>query len=163
MARPNSPKWGAKREPKEFSEELIDLARVTRVVKWGRRMRFRATVVVWNKKWKVWLWTWKSNEVAVAVQKAVQDAKKSMLDFPIVNWTIAHEIKVKFKGSQIVLIPAGPGTGIIAWGSVRKIADLVWIENLLSKRFGTTNKLVNAQTTMMALRTLAERTDPEKN
>ena len=152
-----------KKEPKEFSEELIDLARITRVVKWGRRMRFRATVVIWNRKWKVWLWVWKSNEVALAVQKAVADAKKWLVDLPIVNWTIAHDIKLKFKWAQILIMPAWAGTWIIAWGSLRKIADLAWIENILSKRFWSTNKLVNAQAMMKALNILARRTIVSKH
>lgn len=159
MARPNWQRGdNRKREPKEFSEELIDLARVTRVVKWGRRMRFRATVVIWNRKWKVWLWIWKSNEVSLAVQKAVSDAKKKLLTVPLANWTIAHDIKLKFKWAQILIMPAWAGTWIIAWWSVRKISDLLWIENILSKRFWSTNKLTNAQAMMKALEILSRRT-----
>lgn len=151
------------RVAKEFFEELIDLARVTRVVKWWRRMRFRATVVIWDKKWRVWLWVWKSWEVATAIKKAVSDAKKKMINFPIINWTIAHPIKLKFKWAKILMMPAGPGTWIISWGSTRKIADLLWIENILTKRFWSTNKLVNAQITMKALAILADRTDKSKH
>jgi len=163
MARPNWQRGNnRKREPKEFSEELIDLARVTRVVKWGRRMRFRATVVVWNRKWKVWLWIWKSNEVALAVQKAVSDAKKKMLDVPLVDWTIAHDMALKFKWAKILIMPAWAGTWIIAWWSIRKISDLLWIQNLLSKRFWSTNKLTNAQAMMKALEILSKRTKVSK-
>lgn len=146
------------REKKEFFEELIDLARVTRVVKWWRRMRFRATVVIWNRKWKVWLWVWKSWEVATAVQKAVADAKKKILDFPIVNWTIAHNLQHKFKWAQILLMPAWPWTWVISWWSTRKIMDLMWVENVLTKRFWSTNKLTNAQATIQALEVIAWRT-----
>lgn len=157
-------KFSKPREKKEFFEELIDLARVTRVVKWWRRMRFRATVVIWNRKWKVWLWVWKSWEVALAVQKAVADAKKKLLNFPIVNWTIAHNLQHKFKWAQILLMPAWPWTWIISWWSTRKILDLMWVENILSKRFWSTNKLTNAQATMQALEIIASRTkkQPEK-
>ena len=155
-------KFSKPREKKEFFEELVDLARVTRVVKWWRRMRFRATVVIWNRKWKVWLWVWKSWEVALAVQKAVADAKKSLLNLPIVNWTIAHSLQYKFKWAQILLMPAWPWTWIISWWSTRKIMDLVWVENVLTKRFWSTNKLTNAQATMQALRIIAWRTKKEE-
>lgn len=150
------------KEKKEFFEELIDLARVTRVVKWWRRMRFRATVVIWNRKWKVWLWVWKSWEVALAVQKAVADAKKTLLIFPIVNWTIAHSLQYKFKWAQVLLMPAWPWTWIISWWATRKILDLMWVENVLTKRFWSTNKLTNAQATMLALRIIAWRTKKEE-
>ena len=154
-------KFSKPKEKKEFFEELIDLARVTRVVKWWRRMRFRATVVIWNRKWKVWLWVWKSWEVALAVQKAVADAKKTLLTFPIVDWTIAHNLQYKFKWAQILLMPAWPWTWIISWWATRKILDLAGVENVLTKRFWSTNKLTNAQATMKALTIIAWRTRKE--
>ena len=145
-----------KKEKSPFKEELIDIARVTRVVKWWRRMRFRATVVVWDENWKVWLWTWKAWEVATAIQKAVTAAKKNMISFTIVNWTIAREVDLKYKSARILIMPACEWTWIIAWWSIRKIAEVCWIHNLLSKRFGTTNKLVNAQAMMNAIQALSE-------
>ncbi|MCD5382988.1 30S ribosomal protein S5 [Candidatus Gracilibacteria bacterium] len=154
-------KFSKPKEKKEFFEELIDLARVTRVVKGGRRMRFRATVVIGNRKGKVGLGVGKSGEVALAVQKAVADAKKTLLTFPIVDGTIAHNLQYKFKGAQILLMPAGPGTGIISGGATRKILDLAGVENVLTKRFGSTNKLTNAQATMKALTIIAGRTRKE--
>ena len=139
----------------EFKEELIDLARVTRVVKWWRRMRFRATVVVWNEKWKVWLGIWKANEVTIAIKKAIVAAKKNLIIIPIVNWTIDRDVKVKFKWAQILIMPACEGTWVIAWWSVRKIAEVAWIHNILSKRFWSTNKLTNSQAMMKAIGVLA--------
>ena len=141
---------------KEFKEQLIDLARVTRVVKGWRRMRFRATVVIWNEKWKVWLWTWKANEVATAIQKASISAKRNLLVLPLVKWTIAKDVNIKFKWARILIMPACEGTWIIAWGSIRKIAEVAWVHNMLSKRFWTTNKLVNAQAMMEAIAMLSK-------
>ncbi len=146
----------------EFKEELIDLARVTRVVKWWRRMRFRATVVAWNEKWKVWLGIWKANEVTIAIKKAIVSAKKNMKILPLKNWTIDRDIKVKFKWAQILLMPACEGTWVIAWWSVRKIAEVAWVHNLLSKRFWSTNKLTNAQAMMKAIEILATANRPKE-
>lgn len=144
------------REDKQYKEELIDLSRVTRVVKWGRRMRFRASVVVWDENWKVWLWVWKANEVTTAIQKAISQAKKSFITFPIVNWTISKDVLCKFKAAKILIMPAFEGTWIIAWWSVRKIAEVAWIHNLLSKRFWSWNKLTNAQCMIKALEALSK-------
>ena len=138
-------------EEKEFQEEVLEVARVTRVVKGGRRLRFRATVVIGNRKGKVGLGTGKSAEVAVAVQKAVAAAKKQLITVPMENGTIPHELSWKHKAARILLMPARPGTGIIAGGAVRKIADLAGIENILGKTYGTSNPLVNAQAMMEAL------------
>ena len=149
--RPNQ----RKREPKEFEETTISVDRVTRVVSGGRRMRFRAVVVIGNKKGKVGLGTGKANDVQSAVKKAVADAKREMINVPIVNGTIPHEIDKKFKASRIRLVPAGEGTGVIAGSSLRVILENAGIKNVLSKRYGTTNKLVNAQCTMKALMRIA--------
>jgi len=141
----------APREPSEFAETTLSLDRVTRVVKGGRRMRFRAVVVVGNGKGKVGLGTGKANEVQAAVQKATAKARRSMIRIPIVKGTIPHQIDIKFKTAKLRLLPAVEGTGIIAGGALRVILDHVGIKNVLSKRFGTGNKLVNAQAVMLAL------------
>src|SRR3989344_8554159 len=104
---------GRKREASEFEETTLSLDRVTRVVAGGRRMRFRAIVVIGNKKGKVGLGTGKANEVRNAVEKAAKDAKRHMVRVPIVNGTIPHEVEVKFKAARIRLIPAREGTGVI--------------------------------------------------
>jgi small subunit ribosomal protein S5 len=138
--------------PSEFEETTLSLDRVTRVVKGGRRMRFRAVVVVGNKKGKVGLGTGKANEVQAAVQKATKAAKRKMILVPLSKGgTIPHEIDVKFKAAKLRLIPASEGTGIIAGGALRVIFDHAGVRNVLSKRFGTGNKLVNAQATFIAL------------
>lgn len=143
------------REPGEFAEATLSIDRVTRVVKGGRRMRFRAIVVTGNRKGKVGLGTGKASEVQAAVKKAVSAAKRNMLKIPIVNGTIPHQVERKFKAARIRLIPASPGTGIIAGGALRVILDHAGVKNVLSKRFGSRNKLVNAQATMLALRSLS--------
>ncbi|NOS67170.1 MAG: 30S ribosomal protein S5 [Candidatus Peribacteraceae bacterium] len=142
------------REPTEFSEVTLSVDRVTRVVKGGRRMRFRAIVVIGNKKGKVGLGTGKATEVQAAVKKATAAAKRAMIRIPIVKDTIPHSVEIKFKAARIRLLPARPGTGIIAGGALRVILDQAGVKNVLSKRFGTRNKLVNAQTSIMALQML---------
>ena len=139
------------REPKEFDEHVLQIARVTRVVKGGRRMRFRATVVIGNRKGRVGMGIGKSGEVQGAVQKAVSDAKRHMIEVPIVKDTIPHEVDHKFKAARIRLLPASAGTGIIAGGALRPILDLAGVKNVLSKRYGTSNMVVNAQAAMQAL------------
>lgn len=143
------------KEKKEFEEELLDLARVTRVVRGGRRLRFRATVAIGDKKGRVGIGTGKSAEVATAVQKAVADAKKRLITVNLTDdLTVPHEVEVKFKSARLLIIPALQGTGVKAGGVCRKIFELVGIHNVISKRFGSTTPLVNAQATMEALQLL---------
>lgn len=145
------------KEIKEFQEEVLDIARVTRVVKGGRRLRFRATVIVGNHRGRVGIGTGKSVEVATAIQKAVAKAKRQMISVPLTKIdSIPHEVKLKYKSAKLMIMPAGDGTGIIAGGAVRKIAELGGIKNMYGKSFGTTNKLVGAQATMRALGKLKE-------
>lgn len=145
---------GGRREPSEYEEEVLQIDRVTRVVKGGRRLRFRATVVVGNKNGKVGIGIGKSNEVVGAIQKAIRQAKKDFIMVPIKDGTIPHEVKLKFKSARLIMLPAGPGTGIIAGGAIRKIAELAGIKNLLSKMFGANNRITNAQATILALKQL---------
>ncbi len=142
-------------EPKEFAETTLSMDRVTRVVKGGRRMRFRAVVVIGNRKGKVGLGLGKANEVQVAVQKAVKDARRHMVRVPLTKGTIPHQVEVKFKAAKIRLLPANEGTGVIAGGALRVILEHAGVKNVLSKRFGTGNKLVNAQASMIALKKLS--------
>ena len=143
-----------RREPSEYEDVTLAIDRVTRVVKGGRRMRFRAVVVLGNRKGKVGLGTGKATEVQMAIQKAQRDAKRAMLIVPMNDSTIPHEVNVKHKAARLRLMPASKGTGIIAGGPLRVILDLAGVKDILAKRFGTTNKLVNAQAAMMALRAI---------
>jgi small subunit ribosomal protein S5 len=142
------------RAPSEFTETTLSLDRVTRVVKGGRRMRFRAVVVVGDRKGRVGMGTGKANEVQVAVQKATKDAKRYMIRIPLVKGTIPHQVDVKFKSAKLRIMPASEGTGIIAGGALRVVLDHAGVKNVLAKRFGTGNKLVNAQATFKALKLL---------
>jgi len=140
-----------KKEPGEYEETTLSVDRVTRVVAGGRRMRFRSVVVIGDKKGKVGLGTGKANDVQSSVQKATSDAKRHMIRVPIIDGTIPHEIDTKFKAARIRLLPAREGTGVIAGGALRVVLEHAGVKNVLSKRYGTTNKLVNAQAVMKAL------------
>lgn len=139
------------REPSEYDDVTLSVDRVTRVVKGGRRMRFRAVVIVGNRKGKVGLGTGKATEVQAAVQKANRSAKRSLITVPIRGATIPHEVNIKHKAARLRLMPASPGTGIVAGGPLRIILDLAGVRDILAKRFGGNNKLVNAQAAMKAL------------
>lgn len=145
-----------KREPKEFEEEVIQIDRVTRVVKGGRRLRFRATVVIGDKKGRVGYGIGKSTEVQLAIQKAIGKAKKTLITVPIYNGTIPHAIQVKFKASKILIKPASEGTGVIAGGAVRKILDVAGVRNVLSKSLGSSNRLNNTKAAFLALTKMRE-------
>ncbi|MCC7196644.1 30S ribosomal protein S5 [Candidatus Peregrinibacteria bacterium] len=144
------------KEVKEFEEEVIQLDRVTRVVKGGRRLRFRATVVVGNRKGKVGVGIGKSTEVTGAIQKAIAQAKKAMVEVPMAGQTIPHRIQVKFKSAKLLLMPACPGTGIIAGGPLRKIVELSGVQDILSKSLGCNNRVTNSQAAIMALARLQQ-------
>lgn len=144
----------APQEPKQFEELVINIDRVSRVVKGGRRFRFKALVVVGDRKTKVGVGVAKGTDVQTAVQKATDVAKKNLIVLPIVNGTIPHENEVKFSGARVLLKPAAPGTGIIAGGVVRSIIGVTGINNLLSKSLNSTNKVNIAYATIEALRTL---------
>lgn len=144
-------------EPKQFEELVINIDRVSRVVKGGRRFRFKALVVVGDRKTKVGVGVAKGTDVQMAVQKATDIAKKNLIVIPITNETIPHDNEVKFSGARVLLKPAAPGTGIIAGGVVRSIIGVTGIRNLLSKSLNSTNKVNIAYATIEALRGLVPR------
>ena len=119
--------------------------------KGGRRLRFRATVIIGNKNGKVGLGIGKSTEVVGAIKKAIHQAKKNILVVNMKNGTLPHEIYIKYKSARLMMMPASPGTGIKAGGAIRKIAELAGFKNMLSKMFGNSNKITNAKATMLAL------------
>lgn len=141
-------------EPKEFEEVVINIDRVARVVKGGRRFRFKALVVVGNKKGKVGVGVSKGQDVQTAVAKATDVAKKHLITVPIVNTTIPHDVEMKLSGARVLIKPAAPGTGIIAGGVVRQVIGVTGIHNMLSKSLGSTNKVNIAYATIEALRSL---------
>jgi len=127
--------------PKEYEEITISIDRVARVVKGGRRFRFKALVAVGNGKNKVGIGVAKGADVTAAVTKATTRAKKAIIEIPVENETISHEVEVKISGARVLMKPAAPGTGIIAGGVVRSIIGLTGIKNLISKSLGSTNKV----------------------
>lgn len=141
-------------EPKQFEELVINIDRVARVVKGGRRFRFKALVVVGDRKTKVGVGVAKGADVQTAIAKAAEVAKKSMITVPVVNGTIPHDVEVKLSGARVLLKPAAPGTGTIAGGVVRQIVGVTGIHNLLSKSLGSTNKVNIAYATINALKSL---------
>ena len=156
MANLNQSKGGPRRKPlrekKEFQEELLSVDRVTRVTAWGRQLRFRASIVIGDGKGRVSFGTGKSGEVVGAIQKAINNAKKDLVNVQICEWeTVSHEIKTKFKSAVIMLHPASQGTGIIAGGAIRKVLHVAWYKNVLAKRYGSTNLINNARATIKAL------------
>lgn len=155
-----SRRGGAETQEKEFLEEVLQIDRVTRVVKGGRRLRFRATVIIGDRKGRVGVGIGKSAEVVGGIQKAVKNAKKSLMEVAMENGTIPHAVKIKYKSSRLLLMPGREGSGIIAGGATRKICDLAGIENIVAKSLGTNNRLVNAQATIKALQKL--QVEPKK-
>lgn len=143
--------------PKEFEEVVINIDRVARVVKGGRRFRFKALVVVGNRKNKVGIGVAKGADVQAAIAKATDVAKKNLVTVPIANETIPHEVEVKLSGARVLVKPAAPGTGIIAGGVVRAIMSVTGIRNLISKSLGSTNKVNIAYATVDALSQLVPR------
>ncbi len=127
--------------PKEFDTVTINIDRVSRTVKGGRRMRFKALVAIGNHKNKIGIGIAKGGDVTTAVQKATTKAKKSMIEFPMDGETICHEVETRATGADVLMKPAAPGTGIIAGGVVRSIIGLTGIKNLISKSLGSTNKV----------------------
>lgn len=150
-------KDGASEAPKEFEEAVINIDRVARVVKGGRRFRFKALVVVGNRKDKVGVGVAKGADVQTAIAKATDVAKKHLITIPVVNETIPHDAEVKLSGARVLIKPAAPGTGIIAGGVVRSVIGVTGIRNLLSKSLGSTNKVNIAYATIEALRSQVPR------
>ncbi|MBU1164667.1 30S ribosomal protein S5 [Patescibacteria group bacterium] len=142
------------KEEKEFEQSIIDIARVTRVMAGGKRMRFRACIVIGDKKGKVAMAVAKGADVTLAVNKAVNQAKKKWIHVPIINETIPHEVKIKWKAARILIKPAPKGTGIIAGGAVRTVMELAGVNNVVAKILGTNNKINNVTATIAALESL---------
>lgn len=150
----NFNKRTSQRIPKEYEQKLVDLARVTRVVAGGRRFRFRATVVIGNKKGTVGMGVAKGVDVSTAVEKAVKRAQKNLINVSFSGGTIPHEIEVKYKGARVLLKPAREGTGVIAGGSIRAVVELAGVRDILSKMLGSQNKISNVRATLQALQNL---------
>ena len=146
-------------EPKEFDEVVVNIDRVARVVKGGRRFRFKALVVVGNHKNKVGIGLGKGTDVQAAIAKATDNAKKKLITIAMNGSTIPHDNEIYFDGARVLLKPASAGTGIIAGGVVRSIIGVTGISDLLTKSLGSTNKVNIAYATIKALDGLVDRKD----
>ncbi len=145
-------KGGFEQVKKEFEEVLLEVGRVTKVTSGGRQLRFRAAVVIGDRKGRVGFGLGKAQEVSVAVEKAVNSAKRHLIKVPLENGTVPHEVNVKFKSVKLMIHPATKGTGIIAGGSARRILELAGCQDVLSKRHGGRNVITTAYATMEALK-----------
>lgn len=141
-------------EEKQFDERIVHIDRVARVVKGGRRFRFRALVVVGDRKNKVGIGIAKGADVTAAVTKATEVAKKHMAKIELYKGTLPHEAEGKVGGARILIKPASAGTGLIAGGVVRTILEVAGVSNVLSKSLGSTNKANTAYATIAALNSL---------
>lgn len=144
------------REDSDIEKKTISVRRVTKVVKGGKTMHFSVTMVVGDNKGRVGVGSGKAADVTMATDKAYQNAKKHMVSVSLSNGTIPHEVKGKYGKSTVLLMPAVEGTGVVCGGPVRAVADLVGIKNLVSKSYGSRNKINVVKATLnglLALRT----------
>ena len=141
----------------EFDKRTIAVRRVTKVVKGGKKMHFSVTMVIGDKKGRVGIGSGKAADVTMATDKAFQNAKKHLVNVPIVNTTIPHEVWGKFGTSKVLLMPAPEGTGVETGGPVRAIADLAGIKNIVSKSYGSRNKINVIYATLNGLLSLKTR------
>ena len=155
MGRDNKNFRGKKEKP-EFDQKLLDLARVTRVVKGGRRFRFRATLVIGNRKGRVGVGVGKGADVSDAIRKAFDDAKKNLVTIKMNKNTIIHDIYYKSRSAKIILKPAEEGKGIIAGGAIRTVVEFAGIKDVVSKSLGASNKLSVARAAVEALSTFSQ-------
>ena len=143
-------------------ERVVKIKRCAAVVKGGRRFSFAAMVVVGNGRGKVGWGYGKANEVPPCVEKATKQASRSMIDVPVVEGSIPHQVKGRFGAAKVILVPAGPGTGVIAGSAVRAVCEAVGIENILTKSFGTNNPVTLIKATVDALSNLRTKDQVER-
>ena len=146
----------------EWKEQVVQISRVTKVVKGGKKLSFRAIVIVGNQKGQVGVGCAKAAEVIIAIQKAIADGRKNLITVPIFKTTIPHPIVGRSGAGKVMLRPASQGTGIIAGGAVRPVLELAGIENILTKSQGSKSPLNAAYATMNALKSLRMFSDVAK-
>ncbi|MCH8049107.1 30S ribosomal protein S5 [Patescibacteria group bacterium] len=159
-ARPRGRRRGT-REPREFEQRILDLSRVIRVTKGGKRMRFRTCLVIGDRKGRVGIGVAKGADVATSIEKAFRQAKKHLINVPILNDTLPHDVKMKYGAAKILLKPAPKGTGLKSGGAIRVVLELAGVPNAVSKILGSKNKINNAKATIEALRSMRKVEPPE--
>lgn len=138
----------------EYSEKVIKINRVAKVVKGGRRFSFSALVAIGNMKGNVGVGFGKANEVSIAIQKAINSAKKNIFTVPLIDGTIPYEVNAKYGAGHVFMKPASHGTGVIAGGAVRAIMELAGIKDILTKSLGSANALSIVEATIQGLKSL---------
>ena len=139
----------------EWSERVVAIQRVTKVVKGGKKLSFRAVVVVGDEQGQVGVGVGKAGDVITAVRKAVTDGRKNVITVPLTSSnSIPHKIDGRFGAAKLILRPSAPGSGVIAGGSVRTVLELAGVKNILSKQLGSNNLLNNARATIDGLKNL---------
>ncbi|BBD54559.1 MULTISPECIES: 30S ribosomal protein S5 [Planktothrix] len=147
----------------EWQERVVQIRRVTKVVKGGKKLSFRAVVIVGNEKGQVGVGVGKAADVIGAVKKGVADGRKNVVEVPLTKSnSIPHPINGAGGGAQVMMRPASPGTGVIAGGAVRTVLELAGVRNILAKQLGSSNPLNNARATIDALQSLRTLADVAK-
>lgn len=141
-------------EVEELDERVVDIARVAKVIKGGRRFAFRTTIVVGDNKGRIGIGIGKARAVPDSIRKASERARRNMVTVAIFNQTIPYEITARYGGAKVFLKPASPGTGILAGGGVRAVLEVAGVHNILSKSQGSSNTLNVAMATLEALKQL---------
>jgi len=141
---------------KEFNEKVIQIRRVTKVVKGGKKMGFRVVVVVGDENGRVGMGIGKSNEISIAIRKAVEAGKKQLISVKMVGKTLPHPVVGKFSSCQVIMRPAPRGTGVIAGGAVRIILELAGIRDVVAKSIGSPNAINVARATIQGLSILKD-------